>query len=411
MSKSQLKLVLLLFLLCTSIQTVLAETAAGSNNAFGFKLLTQLNKSKQAQNIFISPLGIGQVLKIAIDGSLGKTRSELCSALALEDNNKINSENQKLIAIISAPSNSLLEVVRQAERSSDPSFVLKMASSIWANKNVSISSDFIKSCRKSYLAEIRSLDFADTKSPQIINSWTSEKTQGKITKILDSLNPVDTLVLLNATYFKAPWETSFNKARTSQMDFHCAAGGVKQVPTMFKTGKMLYAESDKCQILSLPYADHRNQLYLLLPKENQVLSEFIKSLNPASWQALIKSLKTQNGKLFLPKLKLHYESQLKQALIELGAKNIFSEQADLSRMLKSQTKVHAEEIIHKTYLDLNEEGTEAAAVTGLKITPKSIDRSTSNFNMQLDRPFVFCIANKESGAIIFMGIVTDPSKN
>lgn len=385
------------------------ESVANGNNDFGFKLLHELSGHENKDpNLFISPLSIGEVLKMAVNGAAGKTKEEIASVLNLggQEPAQINAGDKRLLAMITAPNKFLASQVEKG----DPNFRLKIANSLWGNKDVKFNPVFIDSCRTNYGAEVQALNFTDPQSPTTINNWIGSKTQGKISKVITELNPADVLVLVNATYFKAAWETVFQKEETKPQDFHADSGKTLKVPTMHRSARMPYTSNSNCEIIKLPYADKQTSMYVLLPKPGKQPSDLISGLSATRWKELTASLGSCPGEIYLPKFKFTYSSHLKDTLIRLGMKVPFEPNtADFSKMVNMAQRLWVSDVIHKTFVDVNEEGTEAAAVTVMTMCGASAPPPQTPFTMKVDRPFIFAITNDSTDTIIFMGIVGDPS--
>lgn len=349
-----------------STQASFSKSAADSNNAFAFKLLAQIKSNSQATNIFVSPLSISQALKMAMNGASANTFKQMASTLQLgdSDQSQINKDDKALVDSISTSDQSF---VKNSIKSGlgDPAFKLQLANSLWGNKNITFNPDFISACHTAYNAEVRSADFSKRETVTEINKWTSDKTQGKIPSIIQQLKESDFMVLLNATYFKAPWEKTFNKNQSKEMPFH-GQPGTSKVMMMHRADKMFYAENAKYQAIKLPYADHQSAMYVVLPRENETVDSVLKSFDAESYKKFASNFQNKTGELFLPKFKFDYQKKLGQTLSSLGMPDAFSQQkADFSHMVKSGQKPFISEVIHKSFVDVNEEGTEAAAVTAI----------------------------------------------
>jgi serine protease inhibitor len=382
---------------------------ASANNQFGFKLLAKLSAQEKNKNIFISPLSIGQVMKMAASGAQGETREEICKTLSLPANlstSEMNKNDERMIdGILKKTDHPMIGLRNQK---ADNEFKLSIANSLWANEQFSLNRNFVSTCGKSYKAMVQNLNFSDPSSVNKINSWASEQTNGKIPSILQKLSASQLMVLVNATYFKAAWMDQFTKQATQDADFHTEKGEVKKVPTMVQGGKMIYAEHDKFQIISLPYADQKTNMFIILPKKNSSTDQLIGTF-ANDWKNVSASLSSKRGTLFLPRFKFEYSTQLADTLSEMGMKLAFTDKADFLPMVNKPPSPFVSQVIHKTYVDVNEEGTEAAAVTAMTFETAALRREEVEkpFEMRVDRPFLFAITNQSTGAIIFLGSVKD----
>lgn len=389
-----------------------AKDSADSNNAFGFKMLSALKKDSRAANLFISPLSISQVMKMAMNGAAGKTLQQMGSVLQLDSNDlaTVNKQDQQLLAAITTPNASFVQMYKE-NGSGDPTLKLKIANSLWGNKNIQFAPEFTKACNTSYGAEVRSVDFGKPQTVTDINNWTSKQTAGKIPTIVQKLRETDLLVLINATYFKAPWEDKFQKEETKPLPFHAIDGTSPKVPMMHRKARLGYQINDNFQAVRLPYADRDNAMYVLLPKEGKTVDSVLSGLNDASYKALSQKFDQKLGDLYLPKFKFDYSKKLNDGLTKLGMIDAFSaKDADFSKMIKSGPRPFVSSVIHKSYVDVNEEGTEAAAVTAMMMAGSGMPRPEQPFSMKVDRPFLFIIANETTNSVLFMGTVGDPTK-
>lgn len=394
-------------------QPSLAKDTSDANNAFGFKMLSTLKKDSKADNLFISPLSISQVMKMAMNGAAGKTLQQMASVLQLDgtDPASINKQDQQMLAAITTPNASFVKMFKE-NGGGDPTFKLRVANSLWGNKNIVFAPDFISTCQNSYKAMVRSADFSKPQTVTEINSWTSKQTEGKIPTIIQKLRESDLLVLINATYFKAPWEDKFEKQETKQMPFHATSGSTPKVSMMHRHARLGYQENGNFQAVRLPYADRSNAMYVLLPKESKNVDAILASMSGQTYRNLTGNFEQKLGDLYLPKFKFDYSKKLEEALQKLGMIDAFSSKdADFSKMIKTGPRPFVGSVIHKSYVDVNEEGTEAAAVTAMMMVGSGMPRPEQPFQMKVDRPFLFIIANETTNSILFMGIVGDPTKD
>lgn len=383
---------------------------ATANNQFAFRLLEKLSSHEKNKNIFISPLSIGQVLKMAASGAEGESRKEICKVLSVPSEQSVaetNKNDEQMIAAILKKTDHPLIGLRTPK--ADTEFKLSIANSLWANEQFTLNKAFVNACNKSYKATVQTLNFADPASVGRINTWASENTNGKIPSILQKLSASQLMVLVNATYFKAAWLDQFTKQATQDADFHTGKGELKKVPMMVQGGKMIYAESSKYQMIALPYADQKTQMLIILPTKESSVQQLISTFGD-EWQKASGSLASKRGALYLPKFKFDYSAQLAEVLNEMGMRLPFTDKANFLPMVTKPPSPFVSQVIHKTYVDVNEEGTEAAAVTAMVFETAALRREEEKpFEMRVDRPFLFAITNQSTGAILFLGAVEDPS--
>ncbi|WP_375513484.1 serpin family protein [uncultured Nostoc sp.] len=367
-----------------------------SSNKFGFKLFSELLKSDNGNNnVFISPSSVALALAMAYNGASGTTQLAIAKTLELQGVNlqEINS--------------SYKAALKQLLDNSDPKVQLKIANSLWANKDVSFRPDFLQRTQDFYQAKVSNLNFQDPAAPNIINNWVKENTNGKIDQIIGNIEPDQVLFLINAIYFKGLWSKEFDKSQTAQYPFYSTPGKPKQQPMMSQSGDYRYYESTQFQAVSLPYGkDGKFSFYIFLPKQNSNLKAFYQNLNVENWQKWITQFSKQKGFIRLPRFKTDYDVTLNDALKTLGMEEAFSNKANFSGM---GTNFHISEVKHKTFVEVNEEGTEAAAVTSVGISALAVvSMPQPPFRMIVDRPFFCAIRDNQTGRVLFMGSIIEP---
>ena len=378
-------------------ETVSIDTnVVTANTQFGFDLFNEIRKIEQDKNIFISPLSISIALAMTLNGASGETEQAMANTLHLQglDSKAINPGYAGL---------------RQALQVADPKVILTIANSLWARQDVPFKQDFLQRNTQFFGAEVSTLDFTDPNTLTTINQWVNTNTNGKITKILDEINLDMVLFLINAIYFKGTWQTEFDPSRTRDGTFYLATGDEKQIPIMTRTGDYPYYENYEAefQAISLPYGDGRMSMYIFLPYPESDLNTFLDSLNTENWESWVSQLREQEVFLSMPKFKLEYEKTLNNSLQSLGmgiafAPGLadFSQMADLEALGKN---LYIGEVLHKAVVEVNEEGTEAAAVTSVGIRATSAPPA-----FMANRPFFFAIRDNETKTVLFMGTVVDP---
>lgn len=373
-----------------TISTTPLQQLVSADNDFGFRMFRQLTDNNPQTNIFISPTSIEMCLRMLYNGAARKTKTAIAKTLGLSGL-KIEQTNQ-----------ANLELTDQL-KSTDEKVVLNIANSLWANQTIKFKPNFLKTNQRYYNAEVDNLSFIDPKSASLINNWVTEKTNNKITQIVDNLNPTMIMILVNAIYFNGKWSIEFDKTKTRDLPFTLLNKTTKKVPMMTQNGDFQYFEDDKLQAISLPYSKGRMSMYVFLPKQIDGLADFITSMNEKNWQAYLSRFQYRKGDITLPRFKFEYEKSLSQALIDLGMVNTFSD-ADFTNM--TDTQAFVSDVIHKTFVEVNEEGTEAAAVTTVFVTTSAINEREP-FAMIVDHPFFCTITDNQTGAILFMGAVVE----
>ncbi|WP_421658749.1 serpin family protein [Leptothermofonsia sp. ETS-13] len=365
-----------------------------ANTQFGFKLFSEILKQDRNKNIFVSPSSVAIALAMTYNGASGETQKAMAKALELNGMSlqALNQANANLKELLQNP---------------DPKVQLAIANSIWARQDVSFKPDFMQRNQTFYGAEIANLNFNDPKSKSIINGWVKDNTRGKIEEIIDSINPRDVLFLINAIYFKGDWTKPFDKKLTAEKPFYRPDGSSKQHPLMSQRGEFRYFETDRFQAVSLPYGEgQRMSMDILLPKKPYSASDFYQDLTAENWQQWVTRFRSRPGTVQIPRFKLEYDIELKRTLSALGMAVAFDgSRSDFSGISSTPTRIN--QVKHKTFVEVNEEGTEAAAVTsiGIRATSAIVDEP---FSMVVDRPFFCTIRDNRSGTVVFMGAIVDP---
>jgi serine protease inhibitor len=364
-----------------------------ANTKFGFKLFNEILKQDSKKNVFVSPSSVAIALSMTYNGASASTQQEMAKALELQGLNlqDVNQANNTLKASL---------------ENADPAIQLAIANSLWAKQGFTFKPEFIQRNQQFYNAKVTELDFAKPDSTKIINNWVKENTKGKIEQIVDQLKPDDVLFLINAIYFKGNWTKKFDKQETTNRPFYLADGSQKQHPMMSQSGKYRYYENDSFQAVSLPYGKGRLSLYVFLPRQNSNLEAFQQQLSNESWQQWMSQFSMRNGSIQLPRFKFDYDVELNNALKALGMETAFTDKANFTNMTPNPVAIS--KVKHKTFVEVNEEGTEAAAVTSVGIVATSARIQDEPFQMNVDRPFFCAIRDNQTGTILFMGSIKEP---
>ncbi|MBE9034800.1 serpin family protein [aff. Roholtiella sp. LEGE 12411] len=365
-----------------------------ANNKFGFKLFSEVQKNDSSEkNVFISPTSVAIALAMTYNGASGSTQQAMAKTLELQGMNlqEINSYY--------AASKKLLE-------NPDMKVQLTIANSLWANKDASFQPDFLQVIQHFYQAKVSNLNFKDATATSTINNWINENTRGKISKIVETIEPDQVLFLINAIYFKGNWSREFDKSQTTQYPFHLTSEKQKKHPMMSQTGDYRYYENQQFQAVSLPYGKvGKVSFYIFLPKQNSDLTTFYRTLNVENWEKWMTQFSKQQGFIRLPRFKTDYNVTLNDALKALGMEEAFSSKANFSGMGKNFA---LSQVKHKTFVEVNEEGTEATAATSAAIEAVSLRQQPEPFKMIVDRPFFCAIRDNQTGNILFMGSIVEP---
>ncbi len=369
------------------------QSLVSSSNKFGFDFFNKINKSEeQNKNIFISPLSVSFALAMTYNGADNETKTAMEQALRLNGltTEEINSSFKNIM-------NSLIGL--------DPKVIFNIANSIWYRDNFHVEQNFIDVNKNYYDAEVKALDFADSQAKDIINKWVADNTNNKIKEIVDYISPETVMYLINAIYFKGNWKYEFDSSDTESKPFYLAGGTTKDVLMMQQEGSFNYLTNDLFKAVELPYGGEKFSMLVLLPNEDKTTDDIINELNENNWNAWLKSFeKVVDIHIIMPKFKFKYEKTLNNILIDMGMGIAFSDRADFTK-INSGGGIAISNVKHKTYVDVNEEGTEAAAVTSVEMGFTSVVPSNI-FNA--NKPFVFVIKEKSTNSIIFMGKMAEP---
>jgi serpin B len=339
-----------------------------ANTRFSFKLFAELAQRDFGRNMFVSPLSIGMALAMLYNGASGETRQAIATVLALHnlDLTDVNNAYALLLGQYDRPDQPAAQEASRDDRPRPPwpavRFMLAIANSLWARRDITFVPDFVRRSQDFYRAEIVPIDFHDPGAPALINAWVHRHTNGKISHIVDSVSPLAALIVINTIYFKAYWRHQFRKASTKPTPFTYLYGTRKQCPLMYQTNHFAYYRSPNFEAISLPYLQrHRDDvsMYVFLPRRD--LRDFQARLTAENWETWLSRFKPAYGQIGLPRFDFSYETLLRDTLTRLGMGVAFDRQhADLSAV--SET-AWLDQIQHKALVRVDEEGTEAAAVT------------------------------------------------
>ncbi len=359
--------------------------APGSSFAFG--LFQDITAYDESDIVFISPLSASIALSMTAAGAEGATQEEMLrtlgfGGLSVKD---LNACNRGIIDLLS----------------SDPEGVeLNVANSLWVSDRFILKSRYIRTAGSEYSARVSNLDFSDPASPSVINRWCAENTAGRIDKMIENIDPATQMYLLNALYFKGMWTTPFDAANTRKDIFHGNRRD-SEVEFMHRTASFPYYIGPEGALLELPYGEGSFVMDIFLPAEGVSAEEFASGLDGEALSTLTGLLQSDRIKVTLPKFKAEYETSLNATLQRLGMRDAFTPSADFSGMSKEPLMIS--EVRQKTFIEVNEEGSEAAAVTSVAVMRTSLAPEPLEF--RVDRPFVFLIRERTSGTVLFMGLV------
>jgi len=290
----------------------------------------------------------------------------------------------------------------------DKAVRLDIANSLWMRSGVKLQRQFAADCDKYYNAPVTALDFGSPDAVPTINDWVAENTNGRIKKIVTELTPEEILVLVNAIYFKGSWTKAFDPKLTSAREFFLPSGGAQRL-MMNREDKFRYKADGLMQAVALPYGDERLNLYVFLPRERRGLGQlfFISLLSSPS--SLFSGFVEKKGTVILPRFKIEFEQDLNEALIRLGMGQAFKWGADFSGIVAPPDTAFISRVLHKAYIEVNEQGTEAAAATAVT-KDGGVLSPEEEFSFVCDHPFLCAIRDDVTGSILFLGAICDPKQ-
>jgi serpin B len=303
-------------------------------------------------------------------------------------------------------------VLREALENPDPQVQLEIANSLWARQGVKFRDEFLEANRTFHDAEVMVLDFGDSGTLSAINDWVNRKTRGKIDRIVDRIDPLSMLFLINAVYFKGKWTEPFDESLTREHPFTLLDGNQKSHPMMFQSGQYRYLDGEGFQAVSLPYGRGQISMVVFLPDRDSTLQAFQARLSKEAWDDWMSRFRRREGDIAIPHLRLDDEATLNEALKALGMGIAFDRnRANFEGMCPSPPRLYIDQVKHKTFVEVNEEGTEAAAVTSVEMKATAMPPTEEPFTMVVDRPFFFVIRDNDTGTILFVGSVVDPTRD
>ena len=397
-----------------------AGQLADATNRFGFDLLQQLSGLRNSgsvdettpplsqavsplatpepaaapnENIFLSPLSLSLALQMTYNGAAGETAAEMARLLHIADTDS---------ALVNQAAQELQDNLRAAQ-----GVELSIGNSLWLRQDWTLNPEFVEQNRTAYNATLEVLDFDSPEAVTRINQWAKEATRGKIDKVLEEIED-EVLFLLDAVYFKGDWLEAFDPARTQPFPFHRADGTTKEIPMMLQSESFPFLAGDGFQAVALPYQGERVRMLVFLPDGDRDLNNFLGQLTLENWQTWTTEFQEQEVFVGLPRFKVTFSRKLNEDLESLGMTTAFDpDQANLLRMLpealRSDISLYLSFVKHDAVVEVNEEGTVAAAVSTVGAAAASAPPS-----FIVDRPFFFAIWDSHTGAILFLGAVVDP---
>lgn len=365
-----------------------------ADNQFGLELFKKVNVSlTEPKNTMISPMSVSLALAMLYNGTAGDTKTQMeqmlhKSGMTPED---LNQSYKDLVAGLI---------------SHDPKVELSISNAIYYRNTFNIKDNFITTNQNYYQAEVSGLDFTKSaEALQTVNGWVNTKTKGKIDKIIEEVKPEDVMYLLNAIYFNGEWKYRFDASKSMNLPFTKENKTVVQVPTMHIENPFNYYRDQNFQLLEMPYGSGKYSMLVFLPETGKTTNDVISLLSTENINNWLQNMTEQKKEVYLPKFEFKFDDSLVDELKALGMTDAFSDGKANLRDISEDAQLAVSEVMHKTYIKVDERGTEAAAVTGITIIVTSAGPDNS---FRADHPFVFAIREKDTQAILFIGKVMNP---
>jgi len=379
--------------------TVTEKTAKllEAENRFGLELFREVYAwETEYQNIMISPLSVSLALAITYNGANGETKTAMEKTL-------------KVYGLTPDDINQSYYDLVKALQSLDPKVLMDIANAIFYRDDFKVEDDFIKLNRQFYDAEVSALDFGSPDALNTINGWVAEKTHDKIKTILDRITRDQVMFLLNAIYFKGIWQKEFNSESTENLNFFLEDGTSVVTETMQRLDTLPYTKNELFSAVQVSYGKGNYNMFVFLPEPDKNIGDIIDHLKEDNWEDWMNSFEeTQSVDIKLPRFKYAYEIKMNEVLTKMGMGIAFTPAADFTGINKNGGLMIGF-VKHKSFVEVNEEGTEAAAVTMVAIERTSTSTGPEKVPFYVNRPFVYAITEKDTGAILFMGTVKNPT--
>lgn len=373
----------------------LNPSVSGALTGFSLDLFQRLAQADAGKNVFVSPLSVWLALGMTYNGAAGATAMGMAEALHASgiSINDLNKDNAGLMGVLTA---------------ADPKVKIAIANSIWMRKGLEgkFKQDFLDRDRQYYAAQIKALDFSDAGAAGVMNKWVEDNTNGNIKDLIEP--PIDSMTvmfLINAVHFKAPWKKAFDPKKTVDGEFTAADGKTAQIKYMVNEEDNIGFADENLVAARIPYASGRLEMVALMPRQI-TLADFIKGLTPELLKSDIEKCEETGMRLSFPKFKLEYAASLNDALKAMGMEEAFNTAgADFTNMSEPMGReLYISDVKHKSFIEVNEEGTEASAATSVEMRAAGIIMS-----LTFDKPFVYLIRDTKTGAVLFIGTLENPS--
>jgi serine protease inhibitor len=385
------------------VKTVVSLTPAQksvftSSNKFGLTLFKNLASEVPADsNLFISPLSVSLALTMTCNGAASQTETSIQTTLGFAGMSKseINQACKDLVRIL---------------ENCDPNVSMGIANSIWYRNTFTVRDSFLTINQNYFNAEVKAADFDNPQTVTLINNWVNAKTNGKINSIITAPVPSNLVMyLINAIYFKGFWKYAFDQTNTSKADFTLSDGTVYSTDFMVQKDTISYYENDLFTSVALPYGNGNFSMVVLVPKEGKNYRSILDNLDESSWNSWNAGLQNvTNVQVYLPKFTFGYGSKLNDVLSSMGMSVAFDpNNADFSG-IDGAHDLFISEVKHKAWVEVNEKGTEAAAVTSVSVIATTVGPGEGPIDFRANKPFIFAIKENTTNNILFIGLMQKP---
>jgi serine protease inhibitor len=376
----------------------ITDEIRAANTQFALTMLQQLDDPNADDNLCFSPLSLSLALSMTLNGAEGETYDAIAKTLGYTE--------QKLDAV-----NAQARALSRLLKPDDKSITVHMANGLWVQQGFPLKPDFLRALLSYYETRTETVDFLKPEAAaNAINAWVKEQTQGLIEKLFQAgdFDAQTRLALVNTLYFEGAWQFPFPKDATSDAPFYLESGATKQVPMMRLSERLPYYTGEGFQAVALPYGEGDYRFYLFLPDKGRTVAEFRKQLTPENWGKWLGAFRVVQGSVRMPRFKIEAKYDLKPPLSALGMGVAFDpDRADFSRIADvAPERLFIQKAIQKVVVEVDEEGTKAAAATGITVGVTSVP--VDQFSLVADRPFLFAIVHQPTGTVLFVGVVRQP---
>ncbi len=396
MKKLSILLIGVLFIFSCYAQNTEIKTAEQGNSMFALELYNQLQTDKE--NVFFSPFSISSSLAMTYAGSAGETEAEMKEVMSYKNNTESFHGEFK-------------SILNNFKKKGEDNVKISVAQSVWTQKGYNFETPFLATVRANYLSPVKKADFVETKNREAalkqINDWVAKQTSNKINNLLpkEALTDATKLVLISAIHFSGSWEKPFKKTSTKKLDFKLSSKKVEKMSFMVGVSNANYFENDLVQVVEIPYKGDATMI-IFLPKEEDGFSDLQEQFTYENYTTWTSNYTKSRTSLTIPKFKIENDFDLEKPLKKMGMKTAFGKKADFSKMTGDE-ELFINKIIHKAYIEIDEDGTEAAAATAVVMDRKSTSNERPKA-FRADHPFIFMIKENTTNTILFVGHFVQP---